>query len=232
MATTSYPLDLAAGATGSAINAAKLATAQLPGYMTSMANIGNKIARETAGEVPSDVINLLQQQGAERNSVTGAGSNAAYLRSLGLTSLGLMDQGQKDLESILPATPGYNLSQNAEFQTSAPLAYEKDIQQQIFQRQDVQQGLERDMQREALAAAKSGLQYGGGWSNPTNAWSGGGVDAFGFPNTTTATLPGQTSASGYTVPYAPGPTVAYGPGGGPDAMSYNDFYGDQDSGWF
>ncbi len=214
MAATSYPLDLAATGATSAMDAAKAVTTQLPGYMTSMSNIGTNIARETAGDVPEDVVNLLKQQGAERNVSTGAASSAAYLRALGQTSLGLMDQGQKNLESILPTLPGYNLSQNPEFQTSAPLAYEKDIQQQIFKRQDQQQALEQQMQREALAAAKSGLGYGGGggWASPTNAWSG--MDAFGFPNSTTATLPGQTSASGVTVPGGSGGGIAYG-GGGP-----------------
>ena len=207
---TSYPLDLAGTATNSAIAAGKLSAAQLPGYMTSMSNIGTKIGRETAGQVPEDVINLLQQQGAERNVTTGAASNASYLRSLGLTSLGLQEQGQKDFESILSTLPGYAMSQNPEFQTSAPLAYEKELQPEIFRRQDIQQGLEMQMQREALASAKSGLNYGGNWASPTNAWSG--VDAFGFPNTTTATLPGQTSAAGVTVPGGYGGGIAYGGG--------------------
>jgi hypothetical protein len=206
---------LAGTATDSAIAAGQQAAAQLPGYMTSMSNIGANIASETAGEVPEDVINLLKQQGAERNVSTGAASNAAYLHSLGLTSLGLKDTGQKNLESILGVTPGFSMSQNPAFQVTAPLQYEADIQQQIFQRQLQQQGLEFEQQNRALAAAKAGMTAGG-WASPTNAWSGGGVDALGFPNTSTATLSGQTTASGYTVPGGTGTMTVYGPGGGPN----------------
>jgi hypothetical protein len=223
---TSYPLDLAGSAAGSAIKAGQTAASQLPGYMTSMGNIGTNIASETAGQVPQDVINQLKQQGAESNVTTGAGSNAAYLKSLGLTSLGLQEQGQKDLESILPSTPGYTLSQNPEFQTSSNLAYEQQLQPQIWARQDQQQQLALQQQQLALAAAKSGLNTGGGWAAPTNTWSGSvATDALGFPNTSTATLPGQTSASGVTNPWGgPQTVVAYGPGGGPAtaALPFSD----------
>lgn len=166
------PGGLAGTAAGSASQAGNaVAGANLPGYMTSMGNIGANIASETAGQVPEDVINLLKQQGAEQNVSTGAGSNAAYLRSLGLTSLGLKDTGQKNLESILGVTPGYGVSQGHEFQTSAPLAYEANIQQQVFARQQEQQQLEFDQQLRALHAAKEGLGgSGGGWA-PASTWS-------------------------------------------------------------
>lgn len=202
-----------ASAAGNAV-----ASANLPGYMTSMSNIGTNIARETAGQVPEDVINLLKQQGAESNVSTGAASNAAYLRSLGLTSLGLMDTGQKNLEDILKVTPGFAVSQGSEFQTSANLSYEAGLQQQVFQRQQQQQQLAFDEQMKALKTAQSGINAGAGgssisWGNPTNSWSGGGVDALGFPNITTADLPGQTSAGGATSPGGYGGGVAYGGGG-------------------
>lgn len=217
---TSFPLDLAGAATRSAAGAGSAAAAQLPGYMTSMGNIGTNIASETAGQVPDDVINQLKEQGAESAVSSGAASNASYLKALGLTSLGLKEQGQKDLESILPSVPGFNVSQNPEFQTSANLSYEDRIQHEIFQRQQEQQQFALHQQQAALAAAKSGLNTGGtggnSWAMPTNAWSGGGgVDSLGFPNDTTATLPGQTSASGTTNPGGSGTAVVYGPGGGP-----------------
>lgn len=72
----------------------------------SSANIGS----ELAGQVPSDVINLLQQQAAERGIATGSpgsdNSNAAYLRALGLTSLGQEQTGQADLTRALARNPG------------------------------------------------------------------------------------------------------------------------------
>lgn len=211
--------DVAGTATKSAITSGKEAAAQIPGYLTSMGNIGANIASETAGEVPEDVKRLLAQQGAESGAVTGAASNAAYLRSLGLTSLGLKEQGQKDLEGILGVLPGYNISQNPEFQTSSNLAYESGLQQQVFARQQQQQQFELQQQAAALAAAQKGLRSGGPtttWSAPTNGWSGSSMtDALGFPNYTTATLPGQTSASGVVAGGGGAVPIAYGPGGGP-----------------
>lgn len=215
--------DVAAPATSSAITAGKAAASQIPGYLTSMGNIGTNIASETAGQVPDDVKKMLAQQSSEAAVSTGAASNAAYLKSLGLTSLGLKEQGQKDLESILQSTPGYNISQNPEFQTGANLSYEERLQQQVFELQKQQQQFEQQQQAEALSAAKSGLGAGGSWSAPVNAWSGSSfTDALGFPNVTTATLPGQTPASGEistVIPSGGGVPIAYGPGGGPNVTT-------------
>ncbi len=191
-----------------------LAGAALPGYMTSMSNIGTNIASKTAGQVPDDVIALLKQQGAERNVSTGAASNAAYLRALGQTSLGLEEQGQKDLESILPSIPGYSISQGPEFQQSANLQYEGQLQQDVFNRQEHQQNIAFQQQMQALEEAKKGVGAGGGgstisWGAPTNAWSGpGGVDALGFAN------------DNYTAPDNLAQQVVYGPGGGPNSGGY------------
>ena len=166
-----------AGLAGSAATSAQTAGtatagSQLPGYMTSMGNIGTNIASETAGQVPQDVIDQLKEQGAESNAVTGAASNAGYLKALGLTSLGLTQTGQQNLENILPSTPGYTVSQNPEFQTSAALSYEQQLQQQVFQRQQQQQQLEMQQQQAALAAAQGGLRAGGGGTTPVGAFPG------------------------------------------------------------
>lgn len=92
------------------------AGSQLPGYATSIGNIGGNIASETAGNVPDDVKYQLAQAAAERGVATGnpggANTNADYLRSLGLTSLGLTQTGQQNFQNILPSLPGYTLSQN------------------------------------------------------------------------------------------------------------------------
>ena len=210
------PGGLAGKAAVSAATAGRdIATAGLPGYMTSMSNIGTNIASKTAGQVPDDVIALLKQQGAEQNVSTGAASNAAYLRALGQTSLGLEEQGQKDFESILPSVPGYSASQGPEFQTSANLSYEAGLQDQVFQQQAHQQQVAFDQQMQALEAAKRGIAAGGSggstisWGAPTNAWSGpGGVDALGFAN------------DNYTAPDNLAQQVVYGPGGGPNSGGY------------
>lgn len=63
------------------------------------------IGSELAGQVPPDVINLLKQQGAETNVSTGRDSNAAYLRALGLTSLGQEQAGQANLSQATARNP-------------------------------------------------------------------------------------------------------------------------------
>lgn len=77
----------------------------------SSANISSALA----GQVDSSTINLLGQQSAERGAMSGsplgANSNADYLRSLGLTSLDLMNTGQNWLTQATnrnPAAPIYD----------------------------------------------------------------------------------------------------------------------------
>jgi hypothetical protein len=67
------------------------------------------ISDELAGKLPQDVLNLLAQQGAERGVATGApgspNANAAYLRALGLTSLGQQQTGQQNLTAAYARNP-------------------------------------------------------------------------------------------------------------------------------
>lgn len=195
-----YPNDLAGTATGSAAASGAAAASQLPGYMTSMNNIGTNIASETAGQVPEDVIQQLQQGAAESGSVTGAGSNAAYLKALGLTSLGLQEQGLTDLTKILPATPGYETSQNPAFQTSAALSYEEKLQQQVFALQQQQQQEALQQQQLALQTAQKGARAGSTtWGSPLTPASPRSVPA----GVDSSQLPGFWNA--------PGPTMVTGP---------------------
>jgi hypothetical protein len=69
-------------------------------------NVGN----ELQGQVPDDVIRLLQQQGAERGVAGGQGpdspnTNASYLQALGLTSLGMQDRGMQGFHQLYADTP-------------------------------------------------------------------------------------------------------------------------------
>lgn len=93
-------------------------TGRLPGYSDMAATSSGNIAAQLRGELPQDVINLIGQQAAERGvggGVSGSQfSNADYLRSLGLTSLGQKQQGEaaftgalgrlKDIPSFNPTT--------------------------------------------------------------------------------------------------------------------------------
>src|ERR1041384_2145440 len=73
------------------------------------------IASALAGEIDPSTLNLLGQQAAERGVMTGSpmgpGSNAEYLRALGLTSLDRMNTGQNWLSAATarnPAAPIYD----------------------------------------------------------------------------------------------------------------------------
>jgi hypothetical protein len=58
------------------------------------------------GELPPDVINLLEQQAAERGIGSGTGFRGAdYLKALGLTSLGVSTDAAKELETEIGRAP-------------------------------------------------------------------------------------------------------------------------------
>jgi hypothetical protein len=58
------------------------------------------------GELPQDVIDMLQQQAAERGISTGTGFRGGdYLKALGLTSLGVSTDAAKELESQIGRAP-------------------------------------------------------------------------------------------------------------------------------
>ncbi len=83
--------------------------ANLPQYAT---NVGQRATNTNAmlkGQLPQDVINQISQQAAERGIATGspgsANANAAYLRALGLNSLGMMNQGSQELSRSIADTP-------------------------------------------------------------------------------------------------------------------------------
>lgn len=75
----------------------------IPNYQALTQTASSDIGNNLHGVVPPDVINLLTQQGAERGITTGmpasGNANAAYLRALGLTSLGREDLGVSQLDS-------------------------------------------------------------------------------------------------------------------------------------
>lgn len=94
----------------------------LPGYEQQIGEEAGNVNSELQGQVPADVKNQLQQQAAERGVATGQSpvspnSTAAYLQSLGLTSLDLQQQGQAGLSGEIAQTPtgtlgaAYNPSQ-------------------------------------------------------------------------------------------------------------------------
>lgn len=81
----------------------------LPGYGTNLAQQSTNTGSMLRGEVPLDVRNQIQQAGAERGIATGApgssNANASWLKALGLTSLGLQQQGGQNFSQQIADTP-------------------------------------------------------------------------------------------------------------------------------
>ena len=102
----------------------------LPGYTSMREQQSGNIGAQLRGEVPMDVRNLISQAGAERGVMGGqaAGSpnaNAAWLRALGLTSIGQQQAGQAGLTAAIQQTPYPELWNPAGLYTSERLAQEE-----------------------------------------------------------------------------------------------------------
>lgn len=91
----------------------------IPNYSALTATASANTQADLNGQVPQDVVNLLQQQAAERGISTGmpgsSNSNAAYLRALGLTSLGQQQTGQQNLATMTQTAPNAGLFNPANF---------------------------------------------------------------------------------------------------------------------
>lgn len=81
----------------------------LPGYTGMREQQSKNILSQLQGDVPQDVITQILQQAAERGIMTGApggpNANSAYLRALGLTSIGQQQLGQQGLNQAIEQTP-------------------------------------------------------------------------------------------------------------------------------
>lgn len=96
-------------ATANATGAAAQYQQNLPQYNDLIGTSSSDILSNLHGVLPPDVMNLISQQGAERGVATGSpespNSDAAFLQSLGLTSLGLENTGETQLNSAIGRTP-------------------------------------------------------------------------------------------------------------------------------
>jgi hypothetical protein len=81
----------------------------LPGYQNLITKSSGNIQSMLSGQVPEDVVNSIIQGAAERGIMTGSpgspNANAALLRALGLTSLGLQQTGETELTGAIGRTP-------------------------------------------------------------------------------------------------------------------------------
>jgi hypothetical protein len=175
-----------------AISAGNSVYNQLPQYNASLGNIGANINAETSGQLPADVLAQIQQQAAERGVATGSpgspNANAAYLRSLGLTSLDLTNMGQQNLTSILPTLPGASIANNPGFYLTPGEQYNAQLENSFL----------AAAPNPSAAAAANLRSAGQGFGTGLGAASGG------LPPPQT-TIPGS--------PPAPGMVTASGPPG-------------------
>jgi hypothetical protein len=129
------------------------------------------------GELPPDVINLLQQQAAERGVSTGTGFRGGdYLKALGLTSLGVSTDAAKELETEIGRAP---LIDPNRLLVTPDQAQEAQMASNLYRAAPIP----ADAAGASMGNALSGLRAGLG-AVPTFAGGGaygGARDALGFP---------------------------------------------------
>lgn len=167
----------------------------LPNYMGMVgADVGN-ITSNLAGQLPSDVIGLMQQQAAERGIATGTpgspNTNAAYLRALGLTSLQLQQLGHSQLTEAMQRTPVQQTQETAVTRDLGP-------ERAIYAAAPVPGAAAR----QALINAQMGMQEGRRYAGGIGGY-GGGVGGY-----------GAARAGAAPVTATPSPDYGFVPGGG------------------
>lgn len=180
--------------------------AGVPGWDTLSGQSSVNIGASLRGELPADVLTQMQQAAAERGIATGSpgspNANAAYLRALGLTSLGQQRYGEQALTGAvarMPRTALYNLTSDLVTpQQQQEAAYMANVLQAA--------PIPQDAYNQALAAGQAGQMRGygaarnygssGNWlTDLVNKYSpGGGMQ----------TVPGTTSSTGSGVMPVPG----------------------------
>lgn len=177
----------------------------LPGYQQMTQQSSQNIGQQLQGQVPSDVINEILQGAAERGIMTGspgsANANAAYLRALGLTSIGQQQAGEQNLTQAIGRTPQ---AQNLQL---PPFLVTPEQQQQAAAANAIYGAAPNPtaVSQANLAAARSGLGQGLG----ATSWPGV-VAPTGFQWSSGTALPGTTTDSTMIggVPYGEGQTPA------------------------
>jgi len=96
-------------------------TSNLPGFQSSWNQAATNTGQQLQGQIPSDVTNLETQLMAERGIMGGQtmtnspNANAAWLRAMGQTSQGEMQQGMSNLSGMMQEMPKGSLFNPNEF---------------------------------------------------------------------------------------------------------------------
>lgn len=133
----------------------------VPGLAKLNQQSSTNIAQELAGEVPDDVVNNLITSAAERGILTGSpgspNANAAYLRALGLTSLGQKQTGQANLTAAVARAPQVPLFNLSSMMTTPEMVQDADLTRNIYASAPVPEAAGKyaeDLYLKRLAAAK------------------------------------------------------------------------------
>lgn len=110
--------------------------AGLPGYDALTAASSGNIQNLLHGVIPQDVKNLITQNAAERGIATGLydspNADASLLQALGLTSLGLQQQGEGELTSAIQRTPTVSPMDISKMLIDPTQAYEAKLLANIY----------------------------------------------------------------------------------------------------
>lgn len=152
----------------------------IPNYSQLTQTASSNTQQDLNGQVPQDVINQLTQQAAERGISTGmpgsSNSNAAYLRALGLTSLGQQQTGQQNLATLTTTAPNAGLFNPSSFLVTPEQQQQEASAQALYNSAPV-----------PAAAAEKAQQIAGAVGSSTSLpwWAqGGGMPAALGPGTT------------------------------------------------
>lgn len=187
---------------------------RIPGAAGLEATSSGNIASLLAGNIPADVKRNLTQSAAERGVAMGspgsANSDAALMQALGLTSLGLQQQGQSNLTSALGRNPAAPIFDPSQLLLTPAQKLQADLANKYFQLAWL-----RSMPQNTLPIRNTGGGGGGGMPSGT-----GGSDWFGNAL--------RTAMGGYGTPSPqyPGPINYSDPYGGFNPEWPSDTSGD------
>jgi hypothetical protein len=174
------------------------------------------ILSQLQGQVPKDVANQIAQMAAERGVGTGSigspDANTALLRSLGLTSLGLEQQGEQNLTGAIARTPTGQQFNPQQFLVTPGQQQEAQYLANLYSAAPDPAAAANAALRNAKQGFQTGLgSLGGGFRG---GFGGGPVDPLGFPIEPT-TAPGFSQGAGGEFVYgATGTPGQHGLGGG------------------
>jgi hypothetical protein len=214
-------------------------TGRVPGYEDMAGQSAQNIGAQLRGEVPEDVLYQIGQGAAERGISRGGGfSNADYLRSLGLTSLGLMGEGEKGLTGALQRAESIPMFDISKYMLSPQDAYNAQFQSNVIGAAPDPAAAAQALKNELANASKTtpgqftgmtGGGSGGGTPRPSasstwsNAWAPtGDVGTTGYrPATSTYNPWGPT---GWTGPMGAYGSSSQGPSGSPGWNEEDDYW--------